>query len=648
MKNIVLKLIIVVLLVVNLSLYSQTKIGRKNVQEGIYNGKLIKYAEREIVIKLKNVSSKLDITKTFKASNIQVEKDFDRHGLAVIKIGENENIFSKIDELKNNSLVEFAEPNGIIHAAYDPNDTYYQSGLQWYLKNTGQNPPSGTSDADIDAPEAWNITQGSSDIKIAVLDSGIPKIDGDLSHPDLNDYPRIMPLVDYVGEGDYLENVKDLYGHGTHVAGIIGAETNNTEGIAGIANGCTLFIYKVFDYQGNGYETDFYYAVEHAIDWGVQIINFSGFTPGTSITTAALDDANSANVIIVAAAGNDNLNYLFSPASYCSSRNNVISVGATDQNDSWSTYSNHSNTLNVVAPGGYGLNEQSSYDGDDIYSTTPNYATTLSSSGETTQSYGYLAGTSMAAPVVSAIAALMLSKNPNLTPLQVRNTIEHTAEDKGATGYDQYYGHGRVNAYYALLAVVGPQNFHTTNGNNSYVSLAWDAIPASVLQHYEVSRNINNWGWSVITTTTNTSYTDNEFQRNRTGDDVVEYRVRSKTIDNVYSLYSNILSADGTSTYQQKRAELVKEIPTEYDLSQNYPNPFNPTTVISYALPEAGNTLITIYDYLGREVTTLVNDYKTAGKYEVVFDATRLSSGLYFYKINAGRFSVTKKMMLVK
>jgi hypothetical protein len=94
--------------------------------------------------------------------------------------------------------------------------------------------------------------------------------------------------------------------------------------------------------------------------------------------------------------------------------------------------------------------------------------------------------------------------------------------------------------------------------------------------------------------------------------------------------------------------ENKNNIPSKYALSQNYPNPFNPSTVISYQLPKSGNVKLTVFDVLGREVKTLVNEYKSAGTYEVTFDGSALSSGLYLYRITSGDFSDTKKMMLVK
>ncbi|MGD1005601.1 MAG: T9SS type A sorting domain-containing protein [Ignavibacteriaceae bacterium] len=90
------------------------------------------------------------------------------------------------------------------------------------------------------------------------------------------------------------------------------------------------------------------------------------------------------------------------------------------------------------------------------------------------------------------------------------------------------------------------------------------------------------------------------------------------------------------------------QIPTEYKLFANYPNPFNPSTIIQYQLPTNGMVTVKVYDILGREVKTLVNDYKTAGNYSVNFDASRLASGIYFYQIRAGNFTSTKKMMYLK
>jgi hypothetical protein len=122
-----------------------------------------------------------------------------------------------------------------------------------------------------------------------------------------------------------------------------------------------------------------------------------------------------------------------------------------------------------------------------------------------------------------------------------------------------------------------------------------------------------------------------------------------------FRIYNRALSATEIgATWNSELPILVgtnnnqNNVPSAYNLSQNYPNPFNPVTKISYTLPKAGNVKLVVFDVLGREITTLVNDVKTAGTHVVSFDASSLSSGVYFYRINAGDFTSTKKMMLVK
>jgi subtilisin family serine protease len=568
-------------------------------------------------------------------------------GYTDFKIAIPGDVFQVTQNYINSGLVETAELNAFGEYVATANDTYYSN--QWALNNTGQT--GGTSDADMDAAEAWNITTGSSSVIVGILDSGT-----DWMHEDIgfgadtyqNVYlnpgedawsdstnPSTGNNIDDDGNGliddwkgwDFYNNNNDSRGpyfHGTHVAGIVSAKTNNSKGIAGVAGGwntqgARLLIAGVGDdYPDESILDD---AILYAASKQAKIITMSLSVPQTSAIDAALASAYlTYGCFIDCAAGNT----YGGAVTYPATNQYVVAVTATDHNDSWATYSSKGPEVALSAPG------------TSIYSTQP---------GNT---YGYSSGTSFAAPQVAGAAALMLSKNSNLTPLQVRKTIEHTSEDKGASGRDDYYGWGRVNAYYALLAVVGPQNFRTTNPNNSNVSLAWDPIPASVLQHYEIERNINSWGWTLIATTTNTSYTDNEFQRNKTGDDFAQYRIRSKTIDNVYSLYSNILTVDGTSFWQQKRYPAAHEMPTEYYLSQNYPNPFNPSTIIRYALPKNSFVTLKIFDVLGKEIATLVNEEKAAGFYDVEFNASHLSSGIYFYRLIAPGVNETRKMLIAK
>lgn len=162
------------------------------------------------------------------------------------------------------------------------------------------------------------------------------------------------------------------------------------------------------------------------------------------------------------------------PAAYSTSFENVIAVSATDHNDVFSPYSNKGPEINVSAPGGHGgeyIGGVWSYDADDIWSTTPNYYFTGQDGTNMTQNYSYSAGTSMSAPHVSGVAALMLSIKPSLHDYQVRNIIEDTADDLGSPGRDDYYGWGRVNVYEALDAIAAKVTLLTKKTSGQDVSL---------------------------------------------------------------------------------------------------------------------------------------------------------------------------------
>jgi hypothetical protein len=133
---------------------------------------------------------------------------------------------------------------------------------------------------------------------------------------------------------------------------------------------------------------------------------------------------------------------------------------------------------------------------------------------------------------------------------------------------------------------------------------------------------------------------------------MVYYRLKAKDIQGLSSTYSDAAGIE-SSSWQQGNGKgpdivLAPPLPEKFELAQNYPNPFNPTTSISYALPQAGNVHLTVFDYLGRDVATLVNEYKEAGYYEASFDASHLSSGIYFYQLQVGKLSAAKKMLLVR
>jgi len=271
-------------------------------------------------------------------------------------------------------------------------------------------------------------------------------LNGSLSHPDLDDPNKIILGQDCVGDG---EGVRDRLGHGTHVAGIAAAESNNGIGVSGVAWNSKILVIQVFDEYGSGSYSAFYNGVVYAVDYQRNnpgkkvVINFSGGGSASQLALDAVIYANTYGVPIVASAGNNYGGAVKYPAAYSSSYSNVIAVSATDATDTFAPYSNQGSQVCVSAPGGYG----GASDADDIYSTTPNYTFNFGEWYGITQNYGYMAGTSMAAPHVTGIAGLLLSVNANLTPAQIRNIIQQSAEDKGTSGFDNYYGYGRVNAY---------------------------------------------------------------------------------------------------------------------------------------------------------------------------------------------------------
>lgn len=302
-------------------------------------------------------------------------------------------------EMQKHPKAEYVEYDYTATASLDPNDAYYISN-QW-------------GPQDIFAPLAWNITTGSQNVIVAIVDTGV-----DYTHPDImaNYYP---------GGYDYINNdadPKDDNGHGTHVAGIAAAVTNNGVGIAGISQS-KIMAEKVLNNVGSGSYSAVANGIIHATNKGAKVISLSlGGSFSSSTLQNAVNYAWKNGALIVAAAGNDNSGRISYPAAY----SNVIAVSALDPGDNFAYYSNHGKKIELAAPG------------TNIYSTYPG-------------GYAYMSGTSMATPFISGSAALVLSKNGGLTNSQVRNILDTTAVDLGARGRDAYFGYGKVNVYGALL-----------------------------------------------------------------------------------------------------------------------------------------------------------------------------------------------------
>jgi thermitase len=355
----------------------------------------------EVLVKFKSDAHPASVQTAISAQNARAVGEVPALGVQRLKVPEGQEL-AVIAALQHHPLVEYAEPNYIAHAIdTNPNDTYFNPpySRQWGLTQ-------------IQAPAAWDITTGSSDVTIAIVDSGI-----DLDHPDLNG--KIILGYDYVN-GDWVPD--DDYGHGTHVAGIAAAWTNNGQGVAGVSWGARLMALKVLNASGDGSYADVASAVTYAADNGAKIINLSlGGDYDSQTLHDAVIYAHNAGCVVVAATGNDNGPVLY-PAKYAE----AFAVAATNSSDQRYSSSNYGPEVDVAAPG---VSIYSTYFGG---------------------GYTYMTGTSMAAPHVAGLAALVWSEYPGYTNDQVKGRIEMTALDLGTLGWDQYYGHGRVDAQAAL------------------------------------------------------------------------------------------------------------------------------------------------------------------------------------------------------
>jgi len=374
--------------------------------------------------------------------NATVIKDYNEiSGLQLVKIPDNICLTDAINIYSQSSQVLYAEPNNIYQISLMPNDPGFNN--QWGLYNTGQIVYGlwGTAGADINAINAWDVSTGSSNVVIAVLDTGI-----DLNHADLRGNLWInrgeIPNdgIDNDGNGyiddyygwDFYNNDNDPSddnGHGTGVAGIIAAFGNNSRGITGVMWNAQIMALKFLDKNGYGTDEDALKAILYANKMGAHIINNSW--NGGNYSRALKDAMTISNALIVCAAGNNSMdNDIFPdyPASYTSS--NIISVAATDMDDYITYFSNYGiSSVDVAAPG---IN---------IYTTRPG------------NKYGFFTGTSMSAAFVSGLAGLIKSFRPDLTNIQIKNTIMNNVDVKPSLIGKILTG-GRINAYKSLINVI--------------------------------------------------------------------------------------------------------------------------------------------------------------------------------------------------
>lgn len=389
------------------------------------------------------ISLKTSLSVLSAASKKKPATPFQPMDIIRLKLPANMNIDEALAQLASRSDILYAEPNYLVHRAALPNDPFFDQ--QWALQNIGQTLTgdkgtiTGVDNVDIGATAAWNFATGSPRLVVATIDSGI-----DYAHPDLGENiwhnPGESGLDDQGQEkssnnrdddgNGYIDDVygwnfvsknrlpadDDVDGHGTHVAGIIGAAGNNGQGVSGVNWSVQLMTLKFLDRFGNGDLFNAVAAYHYAVDNGARLINASYTYPQSCTKTtpslserAAIEYAQASGVLVVVAAGNAGCNndiYPFYPGSH--PLENILSVAATDPRDNRASFSNTgAASVDLGAPG------------VNIYSTIRQALKGI----DDQWGYNYMSGTSMAAPFVTGAAALLWSQHPEESYTEIKGAL---------------------------------------------------------------------------------------------------------------------------------------------------------------------------------------------------------------------------------
>jgi subtilisin family serine protease len=380
-----------------------------------------------IIVRFTSDATLPDVAGALESADASAVKTATMDDVALLEPAPGQSVDDAIEALEADADVIYAEPDYAVTADLTPNDPHYAT-YQWHYPKIG-------------LPAAWDTTTGSASIIVAVVDTGV-----ELTDPELDSKITSGGNAGY----DFANNDADPtddHGHGTHVAGTIAAETNNATGVAGICWSCKIMPVKALDNTGNGSTFDVAAGIDWARTHGAQVVNLSlGSLFNSATLQTAVDNANAAGLVVVGAAGNNagDANMSDDGVMYPGAYPNAIAVGATDSSDVVASFSNYGPELDVTAPG-------------------VSILSTVLGSG-----YQSWSGTSMATPHVAGVVGLM--KAAGITdPATIRTRLTSTATDLGTVGFDNNYGHGRINAHLALDTSVAAPNI-TTPPNTAIVS----------------------------------------------------------------------------------------------------------------------------------------------------------------------------------
>lgn len=412
---------IVILIIGLLFSIKNVRANSTNIQ-GVLANSHRPYFPGELLVKFKEGVSMKAATSTHSHFEVSQVRDGYEGSYQIIELPPGKEM-EMAEAYSKRPEVEYAEPNYYLSAYFTPNDELYIR--QWNFPL-------------INLEEAWDLSTGNG-VTVAVVDSGVNPfgVDG---------FGKLFKNRVLLGYNAILRirGGLDLSGHGTYVAGVIGQETDNITGVAGIAYDAKILPVKAISFLGEALVCWIVNGIRWATNHKADIINLS---LGTSYRSKALEDAiNYAykkGVTVVAASGNDGNDEVSYPAAF----EHCIAVGAVRYDKSRTYYSNYGDALDLVAPGGdLDVDQNGDGYGDGILQESFERSRFL----DVEWGYWYVTGTSIASPHVAGVAALIKELNPDYGPDEIRQALQETAEDLGDAGWDETYGHGLVDAFAAV------------------------------------------------------------------------------------------------------------------------------------------------------------------------------------------------------